>query len=153
MGVLVVRTAEEWQRLIDVRKFGGAVPGSLEAWLLLRSLRTLQVRVERQARTATDLARWLDAIARAGEAGHDGVEGGVLARCHHAALQPPLGQLSYGPATFAIVLESQEQATRLPHALRLFAVRDDRAEIVGLIGAASDFAGRRRVSHRAALAD
>lgn len=38
----------------------GSVPGSLETWLLLRSLRTLHLRVERQCETASKLAAWLD---------------------------------------------------------------------------------------------
>jgi cystathionine gamma-synthase len=34
--------------------------GSLESWLLLRSLRTLHLRVSRQSQSATVLAKWLD---------------------------------------------------------------------------------------------
>merc|ERR1711966_413515 len=37
----------------------GSQPGSLETWLLLRSLRTLHVRVERQARSAAAVASFL----------------------------------------------------------------------------------------------
>ena len=33
--------------------------GSLEAWLLLRSLRTLHLRVPRQSENAAGLAQWL----------------------------------------------------------------------------------------------
>lgn len=39
------------------RKHGGAVPGPFEAWLLLRGLRTLFVRVQRASATALTLAR------------------------------------------------------------------------------------------------
>lgn len=37
--------------------------GSLESWLLLRSLRTLHLRVPRQSENATELARWLSLAA------------------------------------------------------------------------------------------
>ncbi len=37
--------------------------GSLESWLLLRSLRTLHLRVPRQSDNATELARWLNQAA------------------------------------------------------------------------------------------
>lgn len=37
--------------------------GSLEAWLLLRSLRTLHLRVPRQSENATILAKWLSGAA------------------------------------------------------------------------------------------
>jgi cystathionine beta-lyase/cystathionine gamma-synthase len=43
--------------------------GSLETWLLTRSLRTLHLRVGRQCETAASLAAWLHAAA-AGEAAH-----------------------------------------------------------------------------------
>ncbi|KAI8855078.1 Cys/Met metabolism PLP-dependent enzyme-domain-containing protein [Chytridium lagenaria] len=41
------------------RTFAGSVMGNLESWLLLRSLRTLEVRVRKQSETATKLAEWL----------------------------------------------------------------------------------------------
>ena len=37
--------------------------GSLESWLLLRSLRTLHLRVPRQSENATALAGWLSLAA------------------------------------------------------------------------------------------
>ena len=44
-------------------------PGSLEPWLLLRSLRTLHLRVGRQCATAAGLSAWLQAAVDGG-AGH-----------------------------------------------------------------------------------
>ena len=37
----------------------GNVMGSFESWLLLRSLRTLHLRIPRQSENATHLAQWL----------------------------------------------------------------------------------------------
>jgi cystathionine gamma-synthase len=45
-----------WQRIGELRFLAGAVLGPFEAWLLLRGLRTLFVRVERASRTAMHLA-------------------------------------------------------------------------------------------------
>ena len=39
------RQAEVWSRLLRARSFGGSVLGPFEAWLLLRGMRTLHVRV------------------------------------------------------------------------------------------------------------
>ena len=41
----------------------GSVPGSLEVWLLQRSLRTLHLRVRQQSETAATLAAWLQVSA------------------------------------------------------------------------------------------
>ena len=47
-----------WQ-LWNIRTYLGNMMGSLESWLLLRSLRTLHLRVPRQSENATGLAQWL----------------------------------------------------------------------------------------------
>jgi cystathionine gamma-synthase len=59
LGVAVARGAEWAQRLRGVRHDTGATPGGLEAWLALRGLRTLPVRLERMQATALELARRL----------------------------------------------------------------------------------------------
>jgi len=46
------RDDEFWQKLIAGRSGGGAILGSLEAYLLLRGMRTLHLRVERACRSA-----------------------------------------------------------------------------------------------------
>jgi cystathionine gamma-synthase len=45
-----------WQRLVAGRSSGGAILGSLEAYLLLRGMRTLHLRVERACRSAQLIA-------------------------------------------------------------------------------------------------
>ncbi|GJE96512.1 cystathionine gamma-synthase [Phanerochaete sordida] len=123
-GVLVVKTKEEWTDLWSTRTFLGSVSGSLEAWLLLRSLRTLHLRVPRQSASAAVLATWLSGAAGA----HDGIPADVVERVHHSSLQgrdargwEPSAQLEGGwNPTFAIVLTHVELAARLPHDTRLF---------------------------------
>src|SRR5712691_7611372 len=50
------RNDEFWQRLIAARSGGGAILGSLEAYLLLRGMRTLYPRVERACHSAMRIA-------------------------------------------------------------------------------------------------
>ena len=47
------------EKLLSQRQYIGAVPCSLEVWLLLRSLRTLTLRLDRHCSTATAIAAWL----------------------------------------------------------------------------------------------
>lgn len=57
-GALV--TAREdgwWSRMREARAEGGAIPGSFEAWLLQRGMRTLFVRVGKASDTALQIAR------------------------------------------------------------------------------------------------
>jgi cystathionine gamma-synthase len=56
MGVAVVRDAAVAEQLVAYRSMNGAVPGTVEAWLALRGLRTLALRMERSSANAADLA-------------------------------------------------------------------------------------------------
>jgi cystathionine gamma-synthase len=59
-GALVSAQHDEfWARLTTFRHDGGAILGPFEAWLLLRGMRTLPLRVERACRTALHLAQRL----------------------------------------------------------------------------------------------
>ena len=80
MGVIAARDAELLRRLRHRRDIGGAVPGAMEAFLALRGLRTLAVRLERAEANARVLSERLaahPAIERVhypgltGDPGHD----------------------------------------------------------------------------------
>lgn len=123
-GVLASRREGWVEELREERTFLGSVMGSLEGWLGVRSLRTLEVRVQRQSSNCQLLVSWLNGML-------DGVEGGemireAVARVQHASLQVadmewlrdqmPNG---YGPV-FAITMKSESLARRLPSKLELF---------------------------------
>jgi cystathionine gamma-synthase len=56
-GTLTTRVADEWwTRIKAVRHRGGAIIGSFEAWLLLRGMRTLYLRVHHACRSAQRIA-------------------------------------------------------------------------------------------------
>ena len=61
LGAVVCRDPETAARLRDFRSRSGIVAAPDPAWLLLRGLKTLKVRVRRQTETATELARRLEA--------------------------------------------------------------------------------------------
>jgi cystathionine gamma-synthase len=93
----------------------GNMSGSLESWLLLRSLRTLHLRVLRQSQSATVLAQWLaHAASKPLGQSFDGVPGGLIEKVWHSSLQKkdargfdPKNQMEGGwNATFAIKVSS-----------------------------------------------
>jgi cystathionine gamma-synthase len=64
--------------------------GSLESWLLLRSLKTLHLRVPRQSETATALAQWLKNISKTPKSQFfEGIPGGLVTNVWHSSLQAP----------------------------------------------------------------
>lgn len=58
-GVAVANDAALGERLAFIQNAAGAVLSPFDSWLLLRSLKTLRVRLARQQETAQDIARFL----------------------------------------------------------------------------------------------
>ncbi|CAN9199866.1 unnamed protein product [Alternaria alternata] len=130
-GILAVKKGEEGLKraktLRAERIFLGAVLGSLEGWLGVRSLRTLDLRVQRQSSSAEKLVRWLqDSLDGKGEGKEAEVVKGVVSKISHASLQTadydwlkqqmPNG---FGPV-FSIYMKTPQLARTLPSKLRLF---------------------------------
>ena len=121
-GVLATKHEGWIERLRDDRTYLGSVMGSLEGWLGVRSLRTLEVRVQRQSESCEKLVHWLEGMRQDSE----GLVGKVVEKVHHASLQiNDMGWLKkqmpngFGPV-FAITLKSESVAKSLPSTLELF---------------------------------
>ncbi|KAL8303519.1 hypothetical protein RB600_007124 [Gaeumannomyces tritici] len=110
----------------------GSVMGSMEGWLGVRSLRTLELRVERQSASAQRLVDWLVAAASKegqGQGQSSPVAAGLVVQVRHASQQPEAADAGswlrrqmprgFGPV-FSVVLDSEDHARRLPSKLRLF---------------------------------
>ena len=121
----------DWiRRMRDDRLVLGSVMGSLEGWLGVRSLRTLELRVRKQSADATALVRWLaDSIAPSAAA--DSVVKRAVREVRHASLQAERDgaeaaaflqrQMPEGfGAVFSFVLRDETTARRLPSKLHLF---------------------------------
>lgn len=121
-GVLATRR-EDWMRgLVEERTALGSVMGSLEGWLGVRSVRTVELRVGRQSENAERLVGWVEGARR--EEG--GVVGRVVERVQHASLQT--GEMDWLKrqmpngfgAVFALWMRDEGLARRLPSLLALF---------------------------------
>ncbi|KAJ4352219.1 uncharacterized protein N0V89_007566 [Didymosphaeria variabile] len=128
-GVLAVKKGADGKKMAgglrDDRIFLGSVLGSLEGWLGVRSLRTMELRVQRQSSNATDLVLWLTNALKGNGEGSE-VVSKVVSEVKHASLQEtdfswlqkqmPNG---FGPV-FSFYTKTPEQARQLPSHLRLF---------------------------------
>ncbi|KAH7105654.1 cystathionine gamma-synthase [Auriculariales sp. MPI-PUGE-AT-0066] len=137
-GVLVVKTLKEWKELWHIRTYVGNVMGSLDAWLLLRSMRSFHVRIPRQSATAASLVQWLAELAQVPKGkSFDGCSGGVVHSVLHASLQQEAfvkRQLPERfPATFAILLADEKLAGVFPHLLKVFTAATSLGGVESLI--------------------
>ncbi|HEX6954682.1 MAG TPA: PLP-dependent transferase, partial [Agromyces sp.] len=83
IGAVATRDDELYAVLKGRRDLIGAIPGTMEAWLALRGLRTLHLRVERAQANAQELVRRLDghpALAELRYPGFGGIISIVLAQ-------------------------------------------------------------------------
>ncbi|EYE94977.1 putative transsulfuration enzyme family protein [Aspergillus ruber CBS 135680] len=124
-GVLATKRKDWTKQLLEDRLALGNVMGNLEAWLGARSLRTLEVRVQRASQNASHLISWLQtALIAPSPSDEQKLIKSVLGKIHHASLQDepwikkqmPNG---FGPV-FAIILTSEEYAHVLPSKLHFF---------------------------------
>ena len=123
-GVLATKR-EDWARQLRTdRLFLGSVMGNMESWLGVRSLRTLEVRVQRQSHNATQLVSWLNKALNTPNPAPDTDEAVTQANVkaiYHASLQTEpwiRQQLPNGfSPVFSISLTTEDRARHLPSKL------------------------------------
>jgi cystathionine gamma-synthase len=74
-GAVVTGTPELSERIGFVQNAVGAIAGPMDAWLILRGLKTLPLRMERQQANAQAIATWLAAHPRVGRVFYPGLPG------------------------------------------------------------------------------
>ncbi|PQE19927.1 cys met metabolism plp-dependent enzyme protein [Rutstroemia sp. NJR-2017a BVV2] len=130
-GILAVnpkRVEEGWFKgLTDERLHLGSVMGSMEGWLGIRSIRTLEIRVKQQSLATGKIVGWLAEALKSDAEDTEAVRKTVL-KIEHASLQEedikdgwltkqmPNG---FGPV-FALTMKEEKFARRLPSKLELF---------------------------------
>ncbi len=114
-GALIVKDRDLGNRLYFIQNATGAVLGPFESFLLSRGLKTLELRMREQSKSALRLATWLSQDARVRRVlypGLDGHPGGELARLQMAG--------TFG-AMLSFELEGEfADAKRVVEATRLF---------------------------------
>ena len=74
LGGVVATSAEHRQALVEILKMTGGNLGPQEAWLVLRGLKTLPLRVQRQCANAKIIADWLTGHGRVSHVNFPGLE-------------------------------------------------------------------------------
>lgn len=74
-GALLVDDADLHARLDRVRKTLGSIQSPFDAWLTLKGLKTLPLRIREHSRRALEIARWLEAHPAVSSVIHPGLEG------------------------------------------------------------------------------
>lgn len=115
-GVLVVKDADVCQQLRDDRIYLGTNVANLESFMLLRSLRTFEMRMLKQSENATKVVKFLNDNRQRFDK--------VLDKLYHSSLQTEefvKKQLKggYGPV-FSLTLKTKDQCKKFPPKLKYF---------------------------------
>jgi len=111
-GITVARERALAERLRHRRGLSGATPGALEAFLALRGLRTLALRLDRGQRNAGELARRLDQHPAVSRVRYPGLPG-------HPGHGTAAAQMTGFGAVLAFEVADARTADRLCHAVQL----------------------------------
>lgn len=115
-GILCVKDIEISKKLKEDRIYLGTIIGNLESFLLLRSLRTYEMRIEKQSQNVIKVVKFLDE--------NRSKYNKIIKEITHSSLQtePFVKKQLVGGYTpvFSIILNSEEQCKKLPSLLKYF---------------------------------
>lgn len=109
-------------------KTGGAIPGPMDSYLILRGLRTLHVRMDRAMQNAQEIAQWLQTRPEVGQVVYPGLE----THPQHGLAGRQMGGFG-AMITFSLREDRVETAHRLLASTRLFLLADSLGGVESLI--------------------
>ena len=135
-GVLATSDEELFARLKFLQNAVGAVPGPFDCFLVLRGLRTLQIRIERHSANALRVAEALAARSDLDLLRYPGLDSGPYAHPHAELARRQMrhngGMVVFQPAA-RDGRSAEERATRFCEGLRLFTLAESLGGVESLV--------------------
>lgn len=131
-GVVVVRDEGLAERLAFIQNAVGAVPGPLDCWLVLRSTKTLALRMRQHNANAMAVAKFLASHPEVQKVYHPGLEDHPQ---HELALRQqvsPYGEVGFG-GMISFDVGSLQRAVRLLKSVKLWALAESLGGVESLI--------------------
>ncbi len=127
-GALVTKDAGLGARLKYVQNAVGAVPAAMDCFLMLRSTKTLQVRVQRHSENALTIARWLEKHPKIEKVIYPGLESHPQ---HALAKKQMCG--GFGGMISCVVRGGLDASRRVLERVRLFSLAESLGGVESLI--------------------
>ncbi|MEX0600402.1 MAG: cystathionine gamma-synthase [Rhodothermales bacterium] len=129
IGGAVLTSSDRWEEHLRFQvKAAGAVPAPMDCFLVLRSTKTLHVRMERHCRNARAVAAYLDDHPKVGRVHYPGLPGDPGHDLARKQMRDFGGMLS-----FSLVDDDVEKATRVMSGMSVFALAESLGGVESLI--------------------
>ena len=132
LGITVTDNEDIQENLKFLQKSTGAVPGPFDCWLVLRSTKTLGLRMRQHEMNARDIANFLDSHESISKVHYPGLEehaGHSLAKKQQT---DPHGEPGFG-GMISIELASMEQAKEIVQQVKIFTLGESLGGVESLI--------------------
>jgi len=125
-GAVVTDSTDLAERIAFLQNAVGGVPGPFDCWLVLRSTKTLAVRMERHNQNGLQVARWLDRHAKVPKLYYPGLP-------DHAGHELMQRQATGFGSMIAFDLETEATARKFLGAVRLFTLAESLGGVESLV--------------------
>ena len=131
-GILVAKNKELAEKLHFIQKSGGAIPSPFDAWLLLRSVKTMAMRVQKASDNAMVLAKYFDGHAKIVKTIYPGLESHPENKIAQKQQYSPNGDIVYG-SMLSLVFQSKLELDRFVDKINLFSLAESLGGVESLM--------------------
>ena len=131
-GVLVAKDKELAERLHFIQKSGGAIPSPFDAWLLLRSVKTLSMRVQKASDNAMVAAKYFDNHSKISKTIYPGLESHPEHSIAKKQQITPHGNIIFG-SMVSIVFTSKNEMENFINKINLFSFAESLGGVESLM--------------------
>ena len=131
-GVLVAKDKELAERLHFIQKSGGAIPSPFDAWLLLRSAKTLSMRVQKASDNAMVVAKYFDNHSKISKTIYPGLESHPEHGIAKKQQITPHGDIIFG-SMISIVFTSKNELNNFINKINLFSLAESLGGVESLM--------------------
>ena len=131
-GILVVKNKELAKKLHFIQKSGGAIPSPFDAWLLLRSVKTMAMRVQKASDNAMVLAKYFDGHAKIVKTIYPGLESHPENKIAQKQQYSPNGDIVYG-SMVSLIFQSKLELDRFVDKINLFSLAESLGGVESLM--------------------
>ena len=131
-GILVAKDEDLAKRLHFIQKSGGAIPSPFDSWLLLRSVKTMSMRVQKASDNAMVLAKYFDSHDSLAKTIYPGLSSHAQHEVAKKQQLTPSGDVLFG-SMISVVFNSKDTLDSFLSQIKLFSLAESLGGVESLM--------------------